>query len=165
MRARSLARGLVGLGFIIAVAGLFLGRWAPPALAATLGLGAGLLLLLSPRERYGPFALRVALAVALLAGGHLLTGAPLLLVAALGVAWMAVGVALALGFLTPWSALVAAIAFLLLLPYGYLAPAGFAVAALGLALLDDDTLALDARLARRGGLFPSVRHEVVLERR
>jgi uncharacterized membrane protein YphA (DoxX/SURF4 family) len=110
------------------------------------------------------FAFRFPYSFALLVIGELfvLRGDPL--VAALGVAWMLGGLALALGFLTPWTALYCALVIPLAIPatgsWFWLAPA---VGVLPVALVQDDRITLDRLLARRGGLFPAFRREVVLE--
>lgn len=163
-----LALVLVGAGVAVALSAALVGRTATPALLALAGLGVALALMLAGRRgatagRYGAFALRVALSLALLGGGMVLLRAPLPLAQALGAAWVAGGAALALGFLTPWAALYASLAFPLIVPAGFYVPAGLALAALGLALTDDDLLSVDKLLRGRGGLFPTFRREVVLE--
>jgi hypothetical protein len=115
--------------------------------------------------RYAPYALRISLALALLTQGLLLLASPVLLLQALGTLWLALGAAVALGLLTGWTALVAAPALLLALQFGFTRSVPLALGALALALAADAWFGLDAWLARRGGLFPSVDHEVVLARR
>jgi hypothetical protein len=162
MRAADLARWLLIAASVAVLPALLLDRGTPPEWAAFAGLVVALALGWR-RDRHAVFALRMAIALLLLAEGHLLAAQGPLLVQAVGVVWMAVGIAVAAGFLAAWAAVVAALVLPLALRAGLVAPAAFALAALALALSDDDTLALDAWLARRGGLFPVVKQEVVVE--
>jgi hypothetical protein len=167
--------GLAGLAFLRADLALAVGLAGAATALALLGPGpwsAGTRLrlrrgrdVLAPARRYAPFALRLALAAPLLGGGLVLMRGPLL-AQALGVAWVLGGFAVALGFLAPWAGLYAALALPLAVPLGASpAWAGLALAGFALMFMDDERLALDGRLTRRGGLFPTVRSEVVLGER
>jgi len=116
-------------------------------------------------ERFVPYALRISLALALLTQGTLLLFTGAFLAQAVGAVWLVLGLAVACGFLTGWAALASALALPLALRFGFTRSVPLALGALALALAADSWFALDAWLARRGGLFPSVEQEVVLERR
>lgn len=168
--AARLQLALLGLALAAGIASTLTQAVDSAALPALGGVGVALVLLLVARRgvseaRYATFTLRIALAIALLGGATLLWDAGLM-AQAVAVVWAAGGLALALGFLTPWAALYAALFLPVALRFGGgFAWLGLASAALGLALSDDDTLAADAWLARRGGVFPVVRREVVVEPR
>jgi hypothetical protein len=171
MRAARLPLALSGLGALAGLALLLLGIPEPSALAGIAGLAVAHALFHAGERgraggRYATFALRIAVAMPLLLGFPLLS-APNPLVAALGFAWALGAVGVALGLFAPWAGLYAALAFPLALPVGgvpaYLA---LSLGALALAVTTDDTLSVDGWLrARRGGLFPTLRTEVVLEER
>jgi len=115
-------------------------------------------------EQYSAFSLRLPLAFVLMPVGLSFVLGGTFPVALLGVAWMAVGAVVALGLLTPWAALAAAFVFPLAVPAtGSTLWFAMAFGGLALAFIDDDRVSLDERLKRRGGLFPRVRREVVLE--
>ena len=160
---------VLALGLLVGLGGALAAGFVEAFEAAGLAGAALALALLALRRRrhaagaYAVFALRLALALPLLTGGMALLRGPVL-AQALGVAWLAGGLLLALGLLTPWVALYAALAMPLALRFGGSAAwVGLAVAALALALADDDRLSLDGLLAPRGGLFPTLRVEVLLE--
>lgn len=138
-------------------------RLGPPGKAAALG-AAGFARQRTFYADYRAYTYRMPLAFILLTAGLLFLLRGTVLVQALGVAWLAVGLAIAIGFLTPWAAVVAAFAFPLAAPAtGQWFWLGLGLCVLALAFVEDDRVSLDRRLRRRGGLFPTMRREVVLE--
>lgn len=128
----------------------------------------GLARLLAPAQApaYRAFGYRLALAFVLLTAGALLVLRGASPAQAVGLGWLIGGVGIALGLLLPWSAAWSA----LWLPIAVRltdqgAWLGLGLCALALAFVEDDRVSVDAPLHRRGGLLPTVRREVVLERR
>lgn len=115
-------------------------------------------------EQYSAFSLRLPLAFVLMPVGLSFALRGTFPVQLLGFLFMAVGAAIAVGFLTPWSALAAALLFPLAAPVtGSGLWFAMSFGALALAFIDDDRVSVDRRLKERGGLLPRLRREVVLE--
>lgn len=113
---------------------------------------------------YSAFSLRLPLAFTMMpVGVSFLVRGPFA-AQLLGVVFLGVGAFVAAGFLTPWAALAAALVMPLAVP---LTGNGlwFALAwgALALAFIDDTRVSVDQHLRKRGGLFPRVTREVVVE--
>jgi hypothetical protein len=152
------------LGLAAMCTALFMSGAGPWSLDARLAARAPRLA--RPMPAYVGFVLRVGLALALVTQGLLLLLFAPLLYQALGLAWLAWGAALALGVFTGWAALTAAPLLLLGAPFDpALAPLAMGAVALALLAQPGERIAFDPRLERRGGLFPTLRREVVLEER
>lgn len=113
---------------------------------------------------YSAFSLRIPLAFVLMPVGVSFAVRGPFPVQLLGFVFIAVGAVVALGFLTPWAALAAALVFPLAVPVtGQGLWFAMSFGALALMFIDDTRVSVDQHLRRRGGLFPRVKREVVLE--